>query len=91
MKCGPGCGAPHAVSGRLRFTMCGVHSGVSEDTNRGTARVRCRRNLDECAAIVWGIIGRGARTILGPTNRYSNKKRMWPSCVERYTPKPVSQ
>jgi hypothetical protein len=30
--------------------------------------------------------------ILGPTNRYSNKKRgMWPSCVERYTPKPVLQ
>jgi hypothetical protein len=30
--------------------------------------------------------------ILGPTNRYSNKKKgMWPSCVERYTPKPVSQ
>jgi hypothetical protein len=30
--------------------------------------------------------------ILGPTNRYSNKKRgMWPSCVERYTPKPVSK
>jgi hypothetical protein len=25
-------------------------------------------------------------TILGPTNRYSNKiKGMWPSCVERYT------
>jgi transposase len=24
--------------------------------------------------------------------RYTNKKRgMWPSCVERYTPKPVSQ
>jgi hypothetical protein len=31
-------------------------------------------------------------SILGPTNRYSNKKKgMWPSCVERYTPKPVSQ
>jgi hypothetical protein len=30
--------------------------------------------------------------ILGRTNRYSNKKKgMWPSCVERYTPKSVSQ
>jgi hypothetical protein len=34
----------------------------------------------------------GGNGILGPTNRYSNtKKGMWPSCVERYTPKPVSQ
>jgi hypothetical protein len=47
----------------------------------------------------WGKLIRSQRmrcrksaSILGPTNRYSNKKRgMWPSCVERYTPKPVSQ
>jgi hypothetical protein len=37
------------------------------------------------------LVGDGG-PILGPTNRYSNKKKgMWPSCVERCTPKPVSQ
>jgi hypothetical protein len=44
----------------------------------------------------WGLVVKlalpGKVTILGPTNRYSNKKKgIWPSCVERCTPKPVSQ
>jgi hypothetical protein len=39
MKYGPGRGAPHALGGSLCFTMCRVHSGVSEDTNRGTAPI----------------------------------------------------
>jgi hypothetical protein len=37
--------------------------------------------------------GSGGHLYLGqPTDIPSNKKKgMWPSCVERYTPKPVSQ